>query len=148
MASAVAFWHEHLYGLPKQFLSPIPEQPLRLGINQLNAAVATYHDHRVGGGFDCQPHALFCLQPLSNIAKHEHNPGNITVGVADRRGAIVDGDFAAVFRNEARMVGKTDNPPLAQDFGYWVFNLQSGRRIADDEYLFERFPRGLILIPA
>ena len=50
--------------------------------------------------------------PLRHVAEDQHAPG--AVDVADRCGTVVDGSLRAVPGDEDRMVGQTDDGPLAQ----------------------------------
>ena len=54
------------------------------------------------------------ILPLGDISENKNNTDDIAIGIADRRGAVIDGGFPAIFRCQLRMIGKADNssPPV------------------------------------
>ena len=46
------------------------------------------------------------------------------------------------------MIGEARNSPLADHFGDGILDFQSSFRVADKEYLLQRFPDRLVLGPA
>ena len=52
------------------------------------------------------------ILPLGDISENKNNTDDIAIGIADRRGAVIDGSCPAIFCRQLRMIGKADDLPL------------------------------------
>ena len=68
MSPAKALRDEQLDPLADQLVSCVAEEPLRLGVDQDDAAVPVDDDHRVGRGLEQVPESFFRLLALADVA--------------------------------------------------------------------------------
>src|SRR6266404_4739068 len=77
---------------------------------------------------------LASLVQRGDIPEDEHDPQPFTRGREDRRRAILNLKFLSVFRDQQRVVRKTDYLPFSKDFLDRVLDRAPGLLVDDVEY--------------
>ena len=116
---------------PDDFVGPIAQQPFGAAIPTGDLSGGIEHENRVVlDPLHEQTETLLTLvqrlfHPLAfaDVTEGQHNAGDIAGGVADGRGAVVDGSFRALARDEHRTIGGPGDDALQQGLGHQAFEL-------------------------
>ena len=120
---------------------PVQVQGAALGVGDGNEIGRLFQDGQ-------QPLLFFFpLTALADVAKHQDEALDVAGVGTDRSGAVVDGDFPAVF-GQQRVVVQTDDGSLAQHFFHRRFHRLTGMFIDNAEHFGDVFAPGFRLRPA
>src|SRR6185369_4965278 len=83
------------------------ESLIKTPIRRLDSEVLVQHEERLAQGrndvlaiVEAILHQTLLPSAFAHVAKHQHHSGDFTVRMTNRSGAVVNGAFRAVFRNE------------------------------------------------
>ncbi len=65
---------KQLDGIPQQLIPGVPEQPLRLGVHQCDAAVAVYDDHGIGHRLEHTPESRLERRGITRVLESGEVP--------------------------------------------------------------------------
>ena len=138
-------------------LGCVAEEPFGRGVPALNFAAERLADDGVIRGLDDrrqQPRrqqlaglVLFLTPLRGDVAENQHASGDLPGLVPDWRGAVVDRALDAVFSNQQRVVGQTNDDALPQSLGCGVLHGSTGALVDDPEHAVERLAHGIWLRP-
>ena len=131
-------------------VSPVAEEAFGRHIPGLDDAVGILREDRVVGRLDDgrQPRqGSLGRLPRGEIAEHEDHSLDRAARLADRRAAVVDGDFAAVLGEQNRVVGQVHHGPQTQHLVDRAFHRLAGLLVEDPEHRGQRLAAGLAVFP-
>ncbi len=89
---------------------------------------------------------FFALRPA--IPKHEHHSQNVSLGVANRRPTVGDGQLRAIFVHQQCVVGQPDHRAKFEHFFRRIFHRFARILIPDLEYGCQGLPHRLLAHPS
>ena len=91
---------------------------------------------------------LLVLLVFGEIAEDEHDAADLTAGIANRRAAVVDRQLRAIFSNEKRVIGETNDNTGAHDLLDRVLDRRAREFVDDLEDVGDWTERRIVETPA
>ena len=91
-------------------------------------------------GLDQRRAFMLDSPPLADVTEHHDCARHVSLSGLDRRGAVVHGNFTAVFRDQHGVIREAHNHVLAQHLADRILRRPARVLVDDDEHVLEPLP--------